>query len=109
MRACIVFTLAALICASPVLSQRAPGLGPGPWDNDVLVFRATGNGRGEPLATFPRAGVPALARLKDGQMIAAHQHFPESNDADFDKVAVLRYGRSRFFSSDCGLTWRECL
>lgn len=71
---------------------------PGPWNNDVLVYRLGTNGTPEKLATFPRAGVPTVARLKDGRLIAAHQHFPENNDADFDKVAVR-------FSVDEGRTW----
>jgi hypothetical protein len=70
---------------------------PGPWDNDILIYRVGTNGS-EKLATFPRAGVSTLARLKDGRLAAAHQHFPADNDADFDKVAVR-------FSSDEGRTW----
>ena len=71
---------------------------PGPWDNDVIVYVAGKDGAVEKLATFPRAGVPTVARLKDGRLIAAHQHFPADNDADFDKVAV-------HFSKDDGHTW----
>ncbi len=73
---------------------------PGPWDNDVLAYRASADGQVEKLATFPRAGVPTVARLKDGRLAAAHQHFPADNDADFDKVAV-------HFSSDEGRTWTD--
>jgi len=72
---------------------------PGPWDNDVLVQRL-GPGQTQPLATFPRAGVPTLARLADGRLIAAFQHFPADNDRNFDRVAVS-------FSSDEGRTWTE--
>ena len=71
---------------------------PGPWDSDVLVFRVSPDGQAERLATFERAGVPTVARLKDGRLIAAHQHFPENSDADFDKVAVR-------FSADDGRNW----
>jgi hypothetical protein len=71
---------------------------PGPWDSDVLVFRMGPDGKTERLATFPQAGVPTVALLHDGRLIAAHQHFPEDNDADFDKVAVR-------FSSDEGRNW----
>lgn len=70
---------------------------PGPWDNDVLVYRVGSDGQTERLATFERAGVPTAARMKDGSLIAAHQHFPE-NLIDFDKVAVR-------FSSDEGKNW----
>src|SRR6185436_9656887 len=71
---------------------------PGPWNNDVLIYRAGKDGTVEKLATFSRAGVPTLARLKDDRLVAAHQHFPAENDADFDRVAV-------HFSSDEGRTW----
>jgi hypothetical protein len=70
----------------------------GPWDNDVLVLRVGAGGKRERIAAFERAGVPAAARLKDGRIIAAHQHFPADDDAGFDKVAVR-------FSSDEGRTW----
>jgi hypothetical protein len=71
---------------------------PGPWDNDVLVYRVAPDGRVAQLATFERAGVPTVARFGDGRLIAAHQHFPADNNSDFDKVAVR-------FSSDEGRTW----
>ena len=77
---------------------RPPAGTPGPWDNDVVVYRVAATGQSTKLATFPRAGVPTMARLKDGRLIAAHQHFPADSDADFDKVAV-------HFSSDEGVTW----
>jgi len=73
---------------------------PGPWDNDVLVCRLSPDRQIEKLATFPRAGVSTVARLKDGRLIAAHQHFPADNDTDFDKVAV-------HFSADEGRTWTK--
>jgi len=95
------------LCAQPRppgggASLAAPGRPnrqrPGPWDNDGLVFRVTADARIEKLAVFGRAGVPTAARLPDGRLCVAHQHFPEDNDADFDKVAVR-------FSSDEGRTW----
>ncbi|MFO0934329.1 MAG: hypothetical protein U1E39_16705 [Planctomycetota bacterium] len=61
---------------------------PGPWDSDVRVARVARDGAVTPLATFPRAGVVSLARLPDGRILAAHQHFPEDDDAAFDRVAV---------------------
>ena len=70
----------------------------GPWNNDVCVYRIGNSGTIEKLASFERAGVPTVARLKDGRLIAAHQHFSENNDVDFDKVAV-------HFSSDEGKSW----
>jgi hypothetical protein len=87
---------------NPSPPQGGPGLArtdsPGPWDSDVLVYRAAANGRVEQLATFERAGVPTIARLKDGRLIAANQHFPTNDPASFDKVAMR-------FSSDDGKTW----
>jgi hypothetical protein len=72
---------------------------PGPWDNDILVFHLENDGRARKLTAFERAGVATVARMKDGRLIAAHQHFPESR-VDFDKVAVR-------FSSDEGETWTD--
>jgi hypothetical protein len=53
--------------------------------------------RPERLATFERAGVPTVARLRDGRLIAAYQSFPQ-DDRNFDRVAVR-------FSPDDGRTW----
>lgn len=97
-RALCVGVLACAAGASLFARQRPQAGVPGPWNNDILVFRAHPDGRVEALATFPRAGVSTLARMGDGRLIAAHQHFPEGNDADFDKVAVR-------FSEDDGRTW----
>lgn len=71
---------------------------PGPWDNDVLVYRVGTNGQPEKLTTFERAGVPTVARLTDGRLIAAFQSFPKDDDRNFDRVAVR-------FSGDEGRTW----
>jgi hypothetical protein len=73
---------------------------PGPWDQDVFVYRVDTNGAAEKLATFDRAGVPTAARLADGRLMAAYQCFPADDPAGFDKVAVR-------FSADEGLTWTE--
>ncbi len=73
---------------------------PGPWDHDIVVFHVDRGGRANRLATFERAGVSTLARMRDGRLIAAHQHFPADRDADFDKVAV-------HFSSDEGKSWDQ--
>jgi hypothetical protein len=54
----------------------------------VIVYRASGAGAVERITAFERAGVSTIARLADGRMIAAHQHFPAAFGADFDKVAV---------------------
>lgn len=73
---------------------------PGPWNNDVLAYRVSPDGEVAQTATFERAGVATIARMKDGRLIAAHQHFPEKDEANFDKVAVR-------FSSDEGKAWTE--
>jgi|GEM_PF-474272 len=74
----------------------------GPWNNDVLVYHAKADGSIEKLAQFDRAGVPTINRMKDGRLIAAHQHFPENDPASFDKVAI-------HFSSDEGKTWTDAV
>jgi hypothetical protein len=101
----VLVLLATLSAALPMLAQQPPGpMGrpdvnrPGPWDNDVLVYRVDSDGGSEKLATFERAGVPTLARLRDGRLIGASQHFPKDDDRNFDRVAVR-------FSSDEGRTW----
>jgi hypothetical protein len=77
----------------PVLQQ-----GNGPWNRDVNAYRVTSSGNVKQVATFERAGVPTIARLKDGRLIVAHQHFPENDRENFDTVAVR-------FSRDDGKTW----
>ncbi|MDO8540539.1 MAG: exo-alpha-sialidase [Opitutaceae bacterium] len=71
---------------------------PGPWDQDIVVYRVPEQGRATALATFERAGVATIARLRDGRLVVAHQHFPAHQPDDFDKVAVR-------FSSDDGKSW----
>jgi hypothetical protein len=78
--------------------QNPPPDRPGPWDNDVLVYRVRPGSPPQKLATFARAGVPTVARLKDGRLLAAFQHFPADDNRNFDRVAVR-------FSSDEGRTW----
>ena len=75
------------------------GTGPGPWDQDVIVQRHSTEQPAQ-LATFGRAGVPTLARMQDGRLIAAFQNFPADDDRNFDLVAVC-------FSSDEGRTWTK--
>ena len=93
--------LVAAVQAGPAVEPTLPRPGtPGPWDCDVLVYRVGPDGKVEKAATFERAGVPTIARLKDGRLIAAHQHFPQNDPANFDKVAAR-------FSSDEGKTWTD--
>lgn len=105
MRSRLHTVLAVLIAVTSLTADepasqngRATSGQPGPWDQDVIVYRVAPDGTPEKRATFDRAGVPTLARLRDGRLIAAHQHFPADGGADFDKVAV-------HFSSDDGRTW----
>ncbi len=72
----------------------------GPWNNDVLIYSATTDGKTEKIGAFERAGVPTLARLPDGRLIAAYQHFPADDERHFDRVAVS-------FSEDEGRTWTK--
>jgi hypothetical protein len=95
-------TPAPTAAATRQLPRTPPG-GPeagqaGPWDQDVLVHRVSTSGVVEALATFERSGVPTIARMADGRLVAAHQHFPENDPESFDRVAVR-------FSSDEGRTW----
>lgn len=73
---------------------------PGPWDSDVVVYRVETGREPTKVATFERAGVPTVARLKDGRLVAAHQHFPADDEKNFDKVAVR-------FSDDEGKSWSK--
>jgi hypothetical protein len=74
---------------------------PGPWNQDIAVYRVPRDGgAAERLTTFERAGVATAARLGDGRLAVAHQWFPENNEADFDKVAI-------HFSADEGRTWTD--
>ena len=94
--------LLAAVLLTPICVAAQPGRHdpsqPGPWDSDVVVYLASRDGRSERLATFERAGVPTLARLRDGRLIAAFQHFPQDDNRNFDRVAVR-------FSSDEGRSW----
>lgn len=72
----------------------------GPWNNDVLVYCATADGKTEQLGTFERAGVPTIARFSDGRLLAAFQHFPANDQRHFDRVAAS-------FSADEGKTWTK--
>lgn len=71
---------------------------PGPWDNDVWILQVRPGAAPERIAGFERAGVPTLARLPDGRLLAAFQHFPRHDPASFDRVAAS-------FSSDQGRSW----
>ncbi|MSR29704.1 MAG: hypothetical protein EXS03_09070 [Phycisphaerales bacterium] len=74
------------------------GTGPGPWNNDIGVFRVAAGGTPVRVHTFARAGVSTLVRLASGELVAAFQWFPEGNPASFDRIALSR-------SLDDGVTW----
>ncbi len=101
----LIFALLLAISASAQLPPGSPNRRPdtnrpGPWDNDVIVYRVASGAAPEKLATFARAGVPTVARLTDGRLIAAFQNFPADDDRHFDRVAVR-------FSSDEGRSWSK--
>jgi hypothetical protein len=98
---CSCKSLSAGPTSQPQASQSLPVPGTaGPWDQDVLVFKVNADGIVTKTATFERAGVPTISRMKDGRLIAAHQFFPANDPDSFDKVAVR-------FSSDDGYTWTD--
>jgi hypothetical protein len=75
-------------------AQGQPGREPpggGPWNNDVLVYRVSPNGEVIQIATFERAGVPTIARMKEGRLVAAHQHFTRSS-ASMCALSSVRHG-----------------
>lgn len=79
--------------------NRQPPDNPGaPGNRDILVYRVSRAGAVEKLATFAGGGAPTIARLNDGRIGIAHQHFPRDGRVNHDKMAVL-------FSGDDGKTW----
>jgi len=78
--------------------NRPPMPATGPWNNDVDLFRIDTSGASKKVHSFERAGVPTAARMSDGRLIAAFQHFPKDDQRNFDRVAIS-------FSDDEGLTW----
>ncbi len=75
-----------------------PG-GPGPA-NGHLRLALLDDFAGEPTSRLfiQGAGVPSLARLGDGTIVAAYQWFPMGEPDSFDRVAVQ-------FSYDDGVSW----
>ncbi|MFM7798717.1 MAG: hypothetical protein ACKPBA_07005, partial [Planctomycetota bacterium] len=69
-----------LACAGPgglqVAAPPAPARAPVPVDNALVVQRIATDGSATTLATFGRADVPSIARLKDGRLLLAFQGFP---------------------------------
>ncbi|MCX7819762.1 MAG: glycoside hydrolase [Kiritimatiellae bacterium] len=99
MNCVLLLSIALSSTATAVLAQRPPPPpDDGPWNRDIQLWRWGDPHQTEKVATFERAGVVTLARLGDGRLIAAHQHFPADDPQNFDTVAVR-------FSSDEGHTW----
>jgi len=72
----------------------------GPWDNALVVQRIASDGTAATIATFGRADVSSIVRLKDGRLAIACQAFPAGDAANFNRIAVR-------FSADDGRTWGE--
>lgn len=82
---------------------RRPALQPrmGPWNRDLQLLRSTDGKAFRPDGLFvERAGVPCLARDKQGRLIAVFQWFPLDRREAFDRIAVR-------FSDDDGRTWTD--
>jgi hypothetical protein len=83
-----------------VPAKHAPAAEIGPWNNELLVQRIAPDGAVTKLATFARADVSSMARLKYGRLALACQAFPAGDPEHFNRVAVR-------FSSDEGRSWSE--
>ena len=81
-------------------AKHAPAAASGPWNNELVVQRIAADGAVTKLATFARADVSSMARLKDGRLALACQAFPAGDAEHFNRVAVR-------FSGDEGRTWSE--
>ena len=81
-------------------APHAPAAAHGPWDHELVVQRIAADGTPATIATFGRADVSSIARLKDGRLAVACQAFPAGDAANFNRVAVR-------FSGDDGRTWGE--
>ncbi|MFM1935614.1 MAG: hypothetical protein RI990_573 [Planctomycetota bacterium] len=95
--------LLALQAAAPPAADaapRTPAGKPGPWDHELLVQRIAADGTTSAIATFGRADVSSVVRLKDGRLVIACQAFPADDAAHFNRIAVR-------CSGDDGRTWGE--
>ena len=86
-------TVALILTAASAQDARGPAAEarsgrPGPWDHDVIIYSVSRDGRIESVGKFGRSGVPTIARLADGRLIAAHQHFPAIRGGDPGAVAT---------------------
>ena len=60
--ASFVFLLLLPVAARAQQGPAIPGQGPGPWNNDVQLYRVWPDGSGAALANFERAGLSAKER-----------------------------------------------
>ncbi len=95
-----LLTLQAATPPAADAAPRTPAARPGPWDHELLVQRIAADGTTSTIATFGRADVSSVARLKDGRLAIACQAFPEDDAAHFNRVAVR-------ISGDDGRTWGD--
>lgn len=83
----------------PGMQPRPPQSKYGPWNRDLEIHESSDGLRFTRRGTFvERGGVPALARTKDGRLLAVFQWFPLELREDFDKIAVM-------LSEDDGQNW----
>lgn len=73
---------------------------PGPWDNDLWIYRRDAAGTWTREGTWVGGGAATLARLPDNRLIAAYQWYPFDQPEAFDRIALV-------FSQDAGATWTE--
>lgn len=74
----------------------------GPWNNDVLVYRVSPLGEVSRIANFERAGVPAIARMKDGVsftrvadvQIVGDRRWRGNSQTDGKVITLLRHGEA---------------
>ena len=93
-----LLTLQAATPPAADSAPRTPAARPGPWDHELLVQRIAADGTTSTIATFGRADVSSVARLKDGRLAIACQAFPADDAAHFNRIAVR-------ISGDDGRTW----
>lgn len=92
----IAMTVAQLAQGQPAPAPPARSLD-GPWNGDIGVYRIGARGDAKELFVFERGGVSTVARLKDGRLACAFQHFPTDSDQG-SGVAVS-------YSADQGESW----
>lgn len=78
-----------------------PTTGDGPWNHDLKMAWSTDGATFDSPGLFLKAaGVPSLARLADGRLLAAFQWFPDRGSPSWDRVATRQ-------SLDGGGSWSD--